>query len=187
MPGTTLAGMRSARTALVIALLLAAAGCATDAPPPAAAPAAVATTTSNEPSESAQMVCASEAQEDIEVALGIAAQRVEAPTWKDRVYSCRYVYAGGSFLMSVKELKNALETTDYFEALEKKLGNVQNVDGLGQGGFITPNGSVVVRKDFKVLLVDDSTLPATLSNPPLTPGNVAMLVAKTIMDCWTGT
>ena len=186
MPGSTLAGMRSARTALVAALLVITAGCATTAPAPAAAPAAEVTATPTGPSDLAQMVCASEAQGDIAEAVGIAAQRVETPTWQDRVYSCRYVYAGGSFVMSVKELKNALETTDYFESLHKKLGDAQNVDGLGQGGFIAPNGSVVVRKDFKVLFVDDSALPATMSNPPLTPGNVAMLVAKTIMACWTG-
>jgi hypothetical protein len=176
--------MRPARTALVAALLVITAGCAAEAPLPVPAP--VVTPAPTGPSDQAQMVCASEAQGDIAVALGIAAQRVEAPTWQDRVYTCRYVYAGGSFVLSVKELNNALKTTDYFQELEKKLGNVQNVDGLGQGGFITPNGSVVVRKDFKVLLVDDSALPATLSSPPLTPGNVAMLVAKTIMDCWTG-
>ncbi len=177
--------MRSARTALLVLFVLITAGCATAAPP-SAVPAAVATAAPTGPSDSAEMVCSSEAQLDIAEALGIAAQQVEKPTWQDRVYSCRYVYAGGSFLMSVKELKNDLETTSYFESLQKEVGSAQNVDGLGQGGFITPNGSVVVRKDFKVLLVDDAALPATMSSPPLTPGNVAMLVAKTVMSCWTG-
>ena len=177
--------MRPALTALAAALIVINAGCATTAPAPAAVPAAAATAALTGPSDTAEMVCASEAREDIDLALGIAVQRVEPPTWQDRLYSCRYVYAGGSFMMSVKDLKNDLETTTYFESLQKKLGNVQNVDGVGQGGFITPNGSVVVRKDFKVLFVDDSALPATMSSPPLTPGNVAMLVAKTIMDCWT--
>jgi hypothetical protein len=178
--------MRSARAALAAALLVIVTGCSTTAPAPAAASAAEVTATPTGPSDLAQMVCAAEAQEDIAEAVGVAAQRVETPTWQDRLYSCRYVYAGGSFAMSVKELKDALETTDHFESLRTKLGDAQDVDGLGQGGFITPNGSVVVRKDFKVLLVDDSALPATMSAPPLTPGNVAMLVAKTIMDCWTG-
>jgi hypothetical protein len=178
--------MRSARTVLLVALVLVTAGCATDAPP-VGPPVTVATATApTGPSETAEMVCASEAQQDLEEALGIAAQRVETPTWKDRVYACRYVYPTGSFLMSVKDLKNDLETTDYYESLAAQMGNVQNVDGLGEGAFITRNGSVVLRKDFKVLLVDDSALPATLSNPPLTPGNVAMLVAKTILGCWTG-
>jgi hypothetical protein len=171
--------MRKAVTALLVVL---AAGCAAPLPvPPQVAPAAA-----TGPSEAAEMVCTSEAQEDIALALGITAQRVEAPTWKDRVYACRYVYPAGSFMMSVKDLKNDLETTAYYESLAAQLGDTQNVDGLGEGAFITRNGSVVVRKDFKVLLVDDAALPATMSSPPLTPGNVAMLVAKTILGCWTG-
>src|SRR5258706_242801 len=135
MPGSTLPGMRSARTALVAALLVITAGCATSTPAPAAAPAAAATAEPTGPSDTAQMVCASEAQEDIAAARGSAPRWAERPTGQARLYTCRYVYAGGSFVMSVKDLKNALETTDYFESLQKKLGDVQNVDGLGQGGF----------------------------------------------------
>ncbi|MDT7616658.1 MAG: hypothetical protein QOF00_4105 [Pseudonocardiales bacterium] len=185
--------MRRVRLALVAGLLLLLGGCAgglldpASVPPPAPPATTAAAVAPAQPSVSAKMVCEPEAQDDITEALGIAAQRVETPTWKDHLYSCRYDYAGGSFLMSVKELADDLTTTDYYEALGKQLGNTQSIDGLGQGAFITPNGSVVVRKDFKVLLVDDSTLPPKLASPPLTPSNVAMLVAKTIMGCWSGT
>lgn len=178
--------MRRARLALVAGLLLGVGGCAGGLYDPAGTPAPPTTAASTDPSTSARMVCETEAQEDITEALGLAAQRVETPTWADHLYSCRYDYAGGSFLVSVKELVNDLETTKYYESLSARLGSARTVDGLGQGAFVTPDGSVVVRKDFKVLLVDDSTLPATLSNPPLTPANVAMLVAKTIMGCWEG-
>jgi hypothetical protein len=169
--------MRSACSALVLALVLVAAGCTA----PAGAPAPVAATG---PSETAEMVCTSDAQEDIAHALGVAAQRVEPPTWTDRRYACRYVYAGGSFLMSVKDLANDRETTDHYASLAAQLGSVRNVPGLGEGAFVTRDGSVVVRKDFKVLVVDGAALPPALSDPPLTPGNVALLVAKTIIECW---
>lgn len=178
--------MRRARLALAAGLLLGVGGCAGGLYDPAGAPAPTSVAAADGPSVSATMVCEQEAQDDIAEALGIAAQRVETPTWKDRVYSCRYDYPTGSFAMSVKELTNDSETRQYLDALAARLGRAQRVDGLGQSAFITGNGSVVVRKDFKVLLVDDSTLPATLSSPPLTPANVAMLVAKTIMGCWTG-
>ncbi len=183
----TLARMRRAPLALVAGLLLAVGGCAGGLYDPAGAPATTTVAAAPAgPSTSARMVCEQEAQDDITEAVGITAQRVETPTWADRLYSCRYDYASGSFQMSVKELVNDPETTTYFASLAAKLGSAQAVDGLGQGAFVTRNGSVVVRKDFKVLLVDDSTLPATLSSPPLTPANVAMLVAKTIMGCWDG-
>ena len=185
-PRPSIRRMRTVHIAIAAALVLLTTGCATTAPTvsPPAAPAT--TTVPTGPSEIAAMVCASEVQQDVAEALRIAAVRVETPSWKDRVYACRYVYPNGSFVVSVKELTSALQTSTYYESLEAKMGNAQNIGTLGQGAFITTNGSVVVRKDFKVLLVDNSALPARMSSPPLTPGNVAMLVAKAIIDCWTG-
>ena len=63
------------------------------------------------PSEIAKMVCASEAQEDIATNLGnVQPTTVTTPTWKDSVYSCRYVYPSGAVTLSVKELRNAAAT-----------------------------------------------------------------------------
>jgi len=178
--------MRTARFALVTGLLLGVGGCAGGLYDPAPAPApTVAAVAATGPSVSARMVCADEAQSDITLALGVAA-RVETPTWADRLYSCRYDYAGGSFVMSVKDLADEQETTRYYESLAATLGRTRTLAALGEGAFVTPNGSVVARKDFKVLLVDDSALPARLANTTATPANVALLVAKTIMGCWEG-
>jgi hypothetical protein len=44
---------------------------------------------------------------------------------------------------------------ELFHALGKRLGRTERVS-FGQGGFVTTNGSVVVTKDWKVLLVDVS-------------------------------
>ena len=43
---------------------------------------------------------------------------------------------------------------------------MRDLESLGQGAFQTTNGSVVVRKDWKVLLVDDTGLPAQFGTPP---------------------
>jgi hypothetical protein len=48
--------------------------------------------------------------------------------------------------------------------------------------FTTKDFSVVVRKDYKVLLIDISGLPARFGTPPASRGEVA----GTILDCWTG-
>ena len=132
------------------------------------------------------MVCAEEAQGDIATLLGVTPVRVEPPTWSDHVYSCRYTYTDGAFVLSVKELSSEAETTAYYDGLGARLGRVTDVDGFGQGAFITANGSVVVRKDAKVLLVDDSALPPAFGRPPVRPADTSMLVAKAILGCWTG-
>ena len=58
--------------------------------------------------------------------------------------------------------------------------------GLGQGAFTTRDDGAVVRKDYKVLLVDTSRLPAQFGSPPQTRSEVATNVAAAIMGCWTG-
>jgi hypothetical protein len=132
------------------------------------------------------MVCESEAEGDITALLGVPPDRVEPPSWSDSLYSCRYDYPGGSFLLSVKELPDEQATARYFQDLDVRLGNVGLLDGLGEGGFMTSNGSVVTRKDFKVLVVDASALPRTLGRWSLNPAAVARTVATAIIGCWTG-
>lgn len=164
-------------------------GCSTS-PPAQPVPSALAPVTAEpagaDPSASAVMVCAEEAREDITEALGLPPQSVDTPTWSDHVYSCRYRYEGGAFTLSVKELSSVPETTAFFDETARRLGSAHTLDGLGEGAFVTGNGSVVVRKDFKVLVVDDAALPPGLGTPPLTPPQVALLVARTIIGCWTG-
>ena len=133
------------------------------------------------------MICQPEAQTDLyQEATGIKTVEVTKPTWNNHVYSCTYVYPGGaSFTLSVKELENADQTTAYFNMLGQQLGRGQS-QIIGQGAFVTKDGSVVVRKDFKVLTVDISKLPAQFGVPSDTRANDALNIANVIMGCWTG-
>ncbi len=168
----------------LVAITVSLAGCSgsgtaaaptTEAPEPAGAT----------PSPIAKMVCASEAVGEIDSALGEKAT-VSAPTWVDHTYSCRYGYADGSMELSVKELSSWAETKQYFNAQGVALGRSRDLSGLGQGAFQTRDGSVVVRKDWKVLLVDSSGLPAQFGVPPTSSGDVAVTVADVILGCWAG-
>lgn len=131
------------------------------------------------------MVCQDEARSDIASALGEKAA-VSEPTWQAHLYSCRYTYPTGSFVLSVKELSSWAQTAAYYRTLGTKLGNARTLQGLGQGAFQTTDGSVVVRKDWKVLLVDSSSLPASFGIPPTSSGDVAVTVADVILGCWAG-
>ena len=131
------------------------------------------------------MVCSEEAQEDMASALGLHATRVTKPTWRDHTYACTWVYPKGSFVLSVKELVSADTTIDFFDASKKRLGKAQDLFGLGDGAFIAKNDDVVVRKDYKVLLVDVKNIPATFV-PAMTRPDVATNIAAVIMACWIG-
>jgi hypothetical protein len=131
------------------------------------------------------MVCSSEAQRAINAALGVNAV-VSTPTWTGHLYACRYGYSNGSFTLSVKELSSWSQTFAYFRGLGTALGESSPIPSLGQGGFETRDGSVVVRKDWKVLLVNISDLPAQFGVPPTQSGNIAVTVADVILGCWSG-
>jgi hypothetical protein len=138
------------------------------------------------PSKSAKMICGSDVRKEVQGLVGIPITKPLAPTWNDHVYSCHYVYGNGVLTLSVKELADTAQTSAYFAAQARALGKNKTIQGLGQGAFTTKNGSAVVRKDYKVLLVDVSGLPAQFGTPPDTKGNVALNVAAEIMGCWTG-
>jgi hypothetical protein len=138
------------------------------------------------PSASAKMICAPETQAELAVVLGVHTTQPVVPAWTDHTYSCKYTYHNAVIAVSVKEFSNQAETDGYFTSLAHRLGQTQQLHTLGQGAFTTNNRSVVVRKDYKVLLVDISGMPARFGTPPFSRGDIALSVAGTIMNCWTG-
>jgi len=137
------------------------------------------------PSTISKMVCSTKAEKELAATLGVSAV-VGRPTWIDHLYSCHYTYPNGTFTLSVKELSDWSETYDYFDKLSEVLGKSTTVTALGQGAFATPNGSIVVRKDWKVLLVDVSGLPPKFGKPATSSADVAYTIADVIMGCWSG-
>ncbi len=138
------------------------------------------------PSTSAKMVCAPEAKDKLDQVLGSTSTSVSKPTWVDHRYSCAYTYPQGTMVLSVKELSSTSETTAFFEGLAKQYGRKQALYGLGQGAFLTNGGSVVVRKDYKILFVDSTGFPRTFVQPQTSSGTPAEAVASTILACWSG-
>jgi hypothetical protein len=173
---------------VVAAAALGTAACGTTAPAAQTATAPKTTTplpAGRLPSKISKQVCSGEAQSDIAEVLGVKAV-VQTPTWVGHLYSCRYQYPNGSMVLSVKELSSWSETKDYFATLGQEMGDVGKLGNLGQGAFTTGAGSVVVRKDWKVLLVDISGLPPQFGVPPTSKGDIADTVADVILGCWAG-
>ena len=137
------------------------------------------------PSASSKMVCEQEARVEIAASLGFRETRVTKPTWTDHVYSCTYVYPKGKITLSVKELVSEQTTTDYYDQLARELRRGHPLFGLGQGASVTEAGTAVVRKDYKVLLVDAQSTSAAFA-PLMTRSDIAQNVMSVIMGCWTG-
>jgi hypothetical protein len=131
------------------------------------------------------MICTPKAAAEIAQVMGATAA-VARPTWADHRYSCGYRYSEGTMVLSVKELSSWSQTYGYFDQLASTLRETTTVKALGQGAFITGDGSVVVRKDWKVLLVDISGVRAPVGSPPKPAGELAIYVAQAILGCWAG-
>ena len=132
------------------------------------------------------MVCEPEAQEDIEELVGVEATQVGPLGYANHTSTCRYVYPNGSFMLIVQDLSNDITTTRAYDALAAQRGKVDTIDLPDAQAFSTTDGSVVMRKDFKVLLVDIKQLPATFGNPPVPRADSARLIMKAVLGCWTG-
>lgn len=136
------------------------------------------------PAETSVMVCGREGQNAIAKSLRLKTVRPVRATWANQVYSCRYQYADGSIGVSVKEFGGEDATVKYFDSLAKKHGERAPFSGLGDAGFVTRNGSVVVRKDFNVLFVDVQKVPKIFGVPPRDRVVAAQTVAGALMECW---
>ena len=88
--------------------------------------------------------------------------------------------------LSVKELKNKAGTAAYFTSLRAQLGESERLPGVAQGAFVTNSGSLVLRKDYKVLFVDTSGLPVPFGSGFQTQGQVAVGAGMTVLGCWNG-
>ncbi len=138
-----------------------------------------------QPTASAQMVCGPEGQAAVGSVINVIGLRVTTPTWADHLYGCIYQYPSGSFALSVKELPSIASTIDYFTSLKAKYAGARPL-ALGQDGFTSSDGTSVVRKDNKVLVVDVSNLPAQFGAPPQTPTEASQSIAVALLGCWTG-
>jgi hypothetical protein len=182
--------MRTHRSSLVAVILLlvgAAAGCASATGGPsrnAATDHRSPATLADGPSTAAKMVCEAEAREEVAKALGTTA--TATGSWAAPVFTCTYVLPAGTMVLSVRELTSAAETTAYFTSAQDAATSATKVPEVGDAAFAVADGSVYVRKDFKVLHVDVTKLPAFFGQPPISRAAAGVRVATVIMSCWVG-
>jgi hypothetical protein len=181
------------RFAGVLALVAVLSACTTDAVQggagngyPAATSPRTANPTPTGPSAVAVMVCSAEAQDDIQSTLGLPVTGPPASSFANGLFTCNYRYPVGTMVLTVKDLPDAAATDAYVTAARGTLANVHDLAALGDAAFSDDVSTVYVRKDYAVLHVDTSRLPAQFGQPPHSRLTVAIAVAAAIMLCWKG-
>lgn len=175
------------RRLLPLALVLALSACsatAPSAPGPTPSSATGPATAGAGPDALTKMICEDEVHTELAGFLGVDTVEPPRPTWVPPVFTCVYAYADGRFTMTVWEQPDKAATEAYFKS-KSDGGTV--LRGLGEAAATLPDGSVVLRKDTKVLLVDVSTLPKQFGQPPSDPAHAALTIAQVVMHCWIET
>ncbi|MFG2820553.1 hypothetical protein ACGFX4_14120 [Kitasatospora sp. NPDC048365] len=168
-----------------LALAAAAAGCAAAPPAPGPSPAAAPpTAAARQPSRAALMVCGGDVEREVTGALGTALLTPLTGSWVDPRYTCPYVFPGATLALVVDQTADRPAAEALFERRRAEAAGATAVDGLGEAAFARPDGSVVVRKDSMLLLVDVAGLPAGFGTPVRSRANIALTVATAVMTCW---
>lgn len=186
-------GPRLRALAVAAALAALAAGCASGhAATPAATGAPAASMPGMRqaaaPSATALMVCGPEIGKDVTKILAPPQAPTTTATWTDHLYTCTYHLTGGPLVLSVQESPDAATATAYFEALRTRLGTTTPLtaaQGLGNPGYESAGGTVVILKDGKTLRVDATGLPTASGPHQLSRADLAYEIASDILGCWS--
>ncbi|GIH16664.1 hypothetical protein [Rugosimonospora africana] len=173
------------RLVVLVALTVTVAGCGPDRHVAAPGAAVSAGASAAGVSATGRLICSDEAQEDIATAVGLPTSRPVAGTLRGNEYSCDYTYPAGTMALSVTEFADDAGTDAFFGSVRTSWAGSAQLAGIGQDAYQSQDGSMVVRKDRKVLRVDVGGLPARFGQPPTTRRQLAAAVAVVIMDCWT--
>jgi hypothetical protein len=138
------------------------------------------------PSAAEKMICAAETRTTITSILGQKTAPQATATWRDQRYACTYRLPVGTLVLSVQRSTNPTTARAYFASLRHTLGSTQPLDGLGQGAYGTPTGTVVLIKDSDTLTVDATRLPAVFGTQHSKRFDFAYELASDILGCWTG-
>jgi hypothetical protein len=139
-----------------------------------------------DPVARSRQFCAPQAQREISESLGTTPVRVTRVRFSDHVYSCRYVYRQGAISLMVTGFPTEHAAKQYADALARRRGRRPEPPAFGEeiAAFVTTDGSIVVRKNADVLVVDMAAMPESFGQPPQTRSVIAKAVAVTILGHW---
>ncbi|NUP49662.1 MAG: hypothetical protein HOW97_20480 [Catenulispora sp.] len=140
------------------------------------------------PSAAALMVCGPEIRKALTTALGLTTAPTVTATWADHLYTCTYRLPTGRLVLSVKESPDSTTANTYYADLRRQLGDTHpltGAQGLGNPGYESPGGTVVILKDGKTLTVDATGMPATSGPAKTSRMDLAYEITTDILGCWS--
>ena len=147
-----------------------------------------ATTRAAAPSASAVMICGPEIQKAVTTILSLRSTPTTTTAWADHLYTCTYHLPTGRLVLSVEESPDTAAANAYFATLRQRLGSTHpltGAQGLGNPGYESAGGTVVVLKDGKILQVDATGMPPVSGPQLIARADLAYEIATDILGCWS--
>jgi hypothetical protein len=138
------------------------------------------------PPETAAMVCGEEISSKVVQVLGLSGPPATRSTWVNSVFTCTYDLPMGPMVLSVQVAAGDAAAGTAFDADRSGRPQTQDLPGLGQRAFGTPDGVTVVLKDDQVLTVDATALPQVFGANQQHRTDLANEIASDVLGCWTG-
>ena len=137
------------------------------------------------PGKAAREVCEPMIRQAVEYEVGTPLDGTPERAVDGDTFSCTYRVGGGTIAMHVLDLKQRPAAKTSFAGLRTAAGpDVEQLPGLGDGAFVQPDGTLVVRKDAMVLTIDMTGLPAPVDGRD--KSTIATNLGVAVMGCWTG-
>jgi hypothetical protein len=125
-------------------------------------------------------ICEPMVRNAVEASLGAPLPAAQQGAWAGRTFTCTYPLTGGQLVLAVDDLRTKKQAQSAYRSLNRATQHRTRLNGLGNGAFQAPDGTIVAFKDQFLLHVDPGAAPPTVGKSDLA---FAALVA--VMGCWT--
>lgn len=126
-------------------------------------------------------VCEPMVRNAVEASLGTPLPAPQQGAWAGRTFTCTYPLTGGQLMLSVDDLRTKTKARAAYRTLNRVTKRPTRLNGLGDGAYQAPDGTIVAVKDQFVLHVDPGAAPPTVQRSDL-----AFAAVVAVMSCWTG-
>jgi hypothetical protein len=138
------------------------------------------------PTATALMICGPDIGGKISQVVKLTAPARKRSSFSGDRYTCTYQLPVGPLTLSVQHSTTSATANVYFDSLKARTAAADDLLGLGERAFGTPDGTAVVIKDNETLTVDATRLPAVFGVDRQKRTDLANEIASDVLGCWTG-
>jgi type II secretory pathway pseudopilin PulG len=126
-------------------------------------------------------ICEPMVRNAVEASLGAPLPGAQQGAWAGRTFTCTYPLTGGQLVLAVDDLRTKAKAKSTYAQQNRVTAHATRLNGLGNGAFQAPDGTVLAYKDQFLLHINPTAAP-----PAVQKSDLAFAALVAVMSCWTG-